>query len=115
VRLLARVSHGQLKWLYQNARAFLFPSLDEGFGLPPLEALYFGCPVIASDIPVLRETLSSDAHFVDSRSVTAFARCIAEIVSGDAERLHLPPERFPTWRRSVELMRAALVAQNGPA
>ncbi|WP_288484101.1 glycosyltransferase family 1 protein [uncultured Novosphingobium sp.] len=41
--------------LYANAKAFVFPSLYEGFGIPPLEAMAQGCPVIAADIPVVRE------------------------------------------------------------
>ncbi len=45
--------------LYTHAQALLFPSLMEGFGLPPLEALSCGCPVIASDIPVHREILKN--------------------------------------------------------
>lgn len=46
-----------LRSLYTHAQALLFPSLMEGFGLPPLEALSLGCPVIASDIPVHKEIL----------------------------------------------------------
>lgn len=46
--------------LYQNADLFVFPSLFEGFGLPPLEAISCGCPVIASNIPVLREILGDE-------------------------------------------------------
>lgn len=42
---------------YRHADLLLFPSADEGFGLPPLEALSYGCPVLASDLPVLREVL----------------------------------------------------------
>ena len=48
IHFLGQVSQGQLKWLYQYASAFIFPSLYEGWGLPPLEAMQFGCPVIAS-------------------------------------------------------------------
>lgn len=46
-----------LVFFYKNARALIHPSLSEGFGLPLLEAAYFNCPVIASDIPVFRELL----------------------------------------------------------
>jgi glycosyltransferase involved in cell wall biosynthesis len=55
---LGRVSDDELIWLYRHAHAFLFPSLYEGFGVPPLEAQAAGAPVIASDIPPLREVLS---------------------------------------------------------
>lgn len=48
IHYTGRVSDGELKYLYKNAFAFLFPSLTEGFGLPVLEAMVSGCPVIAS-------------------------------------------------------------------
>lgn len=44
-----------LSYCYKNAKALIFPSVIEGFGLPLIEALYYGCPVMASDIPVFRE------------------------------------------------------------
>ncbi len=56
-RFLGRVTDAQLAALYKQADAFIFPSSHEGFGLPPIEALSFGCPVVASDIPCLREVL----------------------------------------------------------
>jgi glycosyltransferase involved in cell wall biosynthesis len=60
VKFLGRVTDAQLAGLYQGASLFVFPSSYEGFGLPPLEALSLGCPVIASDIPCLREVLPQD-------------------------------------------------------
>jgi glycosyltransferase involved in cell wall biosynthesis len=57
---LGRVSDGELDWLYQNAACLVFPSHDEGFGLPVLEALAHGTPVIASEIPPVRE-IAGDA------------------------------------------------------
>lgn len=59
VRFLGRVTDAQLRGLYEAAEAFVFPSSHEGFGLPPLEALSLGCPVVVSDIPSLREVLPS--------------------------------------------------------
>lgn len=52
-----RVSDAQLASLYKDATCFVFPSSHEGFGLPPLEALSLGCPVVASDIACLKEVL----------------------------------------------------------
>ncbi len=48
---------GDLKFFYKNALALIHPSLSEGFGLPLIESAYFGCPIIASDIPVFKELL----------------------------------------------------------
>jgi glycosyltransferase involved in cell wall biosynthesis len=58
------VARDQLITLYRNASALVYPSLWEGFGIPPLEALECGTPVIASDIPVHREVLADSAIFV---------------------------------------------------
>lgn len=61
VKFLGRVSDAELAGLYKGATALVFPSSYEGFGLPPLEALSLGCPVIASDIPCLREVLPKES------------------------------------------------------
>lgn len=57
----------QLANLYRNAKALVFPSLMEGFGLPALEALSLGCPVVASDIPVFHEILGDNATYFDPK------------------------------------------------
>ncbi|WP_169805601.1 glycosyltransferase family 4 protein [Novosphingobium rosa] len=58
-----RVSDGELKALYRHARLFLLPSLTEGFGLPALEAMACGCPVLSSDGGALRETCGEAAAY----------------------------------------------------
>lgn len=60
VKFLGRVTDAELVGLYKGATAFVFPSSYEGFGLPPIEALSLGCPVIASDIACLREVLPKE-------------------------------------------------------
>jgi glycosyltransferase involved in cell wall biosynthesis len=60
IHTLGYVSDGEKKWLYENAFAFVFPSLYEGFGLPVLEAMALGCPVIAYKNSSLPE-ISGDA------------------------------------------------------
>ena len=52
-----KVTDAELRGLYESATLFVFPSSHEGFGLPPLEALSLGCPVVASDIESLKEVL----------------------------------------------------------
>ncbi len=65
VTLTGRVPDEDLAAIYTGARALVFPSDDEGFGLPTVEALACGTPVVASDIAVLREVLGDRATFVD--------------------------------------------------
>lgn len=59
------VSDAELKELYRHANALVFPSLMEGFGLPAVEAINEGCPVIVSDIPVFHEILGDSAIYFD--------------------------------------------------
>lgn len=93
----------QLANLYTHATALVFPSLMEGFGLPAIEALALGCPVICSDIPSLHEILGSSATYVDPRNPEAFATCLRDATRNYFNReVHkkvtsLPP-RY-SWRR----------------
>jgi glycosyltransferase involved in cell wall biosynthesis len=81
VRYIGFVSDEELAWLYSNCRFFTFLSLDEGYGLPPLEALHFGAPVLASDIPVFRELLSEspDVHFSNPHDLKEIAAAMARL------------------------------------
>jgi glycosyltransferase involved in cell wall biosynthesis len=76
--------------LYEHAGCFVFPSLYEGFGLPPLEAMSCGCPVIASREASLPEVCGDAAMYCDARSVEDIARKIAQMMSYKALR--------ETWR-----------------
>ncbi|MBI4281623.1 glycosyltransferase family 4 protein, partial [Candidatus Uhrbacteria bacterium] len=80
IRYLSWVPSATLQELYRGATAFLFPSLYEGFGFPVLEALSYGVPVIASDIPALREIGGSAPTFV-SPTVDSFREAMAAIAS----------------------------------
>ena len=66
---------------YQNASLFVMPSIYEGFGMPILEAMASNCPVLASDIPVLREAGGDAALYAEKQNPQAFARIIQEILS----------------------------------
>jgi glycosyltransferase involved in cell wall biosynthesis len=65
VRLLGPVDDEVLPLLYSGAAGFVYPSLYEGFGLPPLEAMACGCPIAVSDIPAHREVYASTAMYFD--------------------------------------------------
>jgi len=66
----------QLRQVVAGAVALLFPSIDEGFGLPPLEALACGTPVVCADLEVTREVLGDQASYADPRSVGAFLSAV---------------------------------------
>ncbi|MBV8171242.1 MAG: glycosyltransferase family 4 protein [Candidatus Eremiobacteraeota bacterium] len=83
VQLLGYVTDQRLLELYARAAVLLFPSRYEGFGLPPLQALAAGLPVIASDIPVLREVLADAAFFAPPGDEIAFAQALRFTLTGD--------------------------------
>ncbi len=70
---------GAVVTLLQGARALLFPSLAEGFGLPPLEAAALGTPVIASDLPVLREVCGDFPVYLDPRDSYSWLETIKKL------------------------------------
>lgn len=70
------VSEGQLRWLYENAQAYVFPSLSEGFGLPGLEALAHGLPLISSRATCLPEIYKDAAIYFDPKSTGDMAEKI---------------------------------------
>jgi glycosyltransferase involved in cell wall biosynthesis len=72
-----------LRALYGSCQAFIYPSIYEGFGLPPLEAMACGAPVIASRIPAIEETTGGAALLFDPRSVGELAQKILELLDDE--------------------------------
>ena len=81
-QFLGHVAEADLAPLYAGARALVFPSLDEGFGLPVLEAFACGTPVLASTAGALPETAGGGALLVDPLSVPAIAGGIGRLLAG---------------------------------
>ena len=74
------VSEGQLRWLYENCEAYVFPSLSEGFGLPGLEAMLHGAPVISSSATCLPEIYGEAAQYFDPLNVQSMANAINTVL-----------------------------------
>jgi glycosyltransferase involved in cell wall biosynthesis len=117
VRLLGYVPDEDLPALYSGAAAFAYPSLFEGFGLPVVEAMACGVPVITSTAPALREIAEGAARLVDPHSVDAIAEGVHAVLSSDEERKRLAAAgldraRAYTWeataRRTLETYARAL-------
>ncbi len=81
IKFTGFVSNEERDWLYENAQAYVFPSLSEGFGLPGLEAMNYGTPVISSDATCLPEIYGHAAHYFNPTSVSDMARAIDEVLS----------------------------------
>ena len=101
VTRLGAVSDAELSGLYRHAMALCFPSISEGFGLPVLEAIAAGVPVIASDIPATRELASSIAVYPGGDDPDAWAQAIERSLptracaSGSAARARAAPRSSP--------------------
>ena len=74
------VSEGQLRWLYEHCAAYVFPSLSEGFGLPGLEAMVHGAPVVSSNATCLPEVYGTAVEYFDPLDVAAMAQAIGSVI-----------------------------------
>jgi glycosyltransferase involved in cell wall biosynthesis len=80
IRFLGRLSDSELIAQYQGATAFVFPSLYEGFGIPPLEAQACGCPVLAANAASIPEVLQASALYFDPLDVSHMASAMERIL-----------------------------------
>ncbi|WP_157579834.1 MULTISPECIES: glycosyltransferase [unclassified Plantibacter] len=109
-RFLGHVTDAELAWLYAHAALVTNLSLDEGFGLPPIEAARFGAPLLVSDIPVFRETVGSVAHLVDPLATPQALGSAIDAAwgrPGTTEAYETLRERYD-WAEVVAGLRAAL-------
>ncbi len=108
VNLVGHVSDEELSSLYKNAEVFVFPTLSEGFGLPGLEAMAAGAPVICSDIPVLREVYGNAALYFDPKKEESIAEKIGEVLHFNASKRRSVIEKgrerakMFSWRKMAE-------------
>ena len=97
----------RLAQCYAHASAFVYPSLIEGFGIPQLEAMYYGCPVIASDVPSMREIAADGALYFDPSSPDSLAEKLDQVLADSELRLDLTRrgyerEKYFSWDRCAE-------------
>ena len=103
--------------MYQNADLFVFPSLYEGFGIPPLEAMAFGCPVVCADAASLPEVVGQAAELVDPLDEVSIAQGIWNVLADSHKSQLLVQQGYEqvkryTWdasaKRLTEVCRAVL-------
>lgn len=101
------VSNEQLGWLYHHCKAYIFPSLMEGFGLPGLEAMAYGAPVVSSDRTCLPEVYEKAAWYFDPEDVDDMAERIGQVLDDKVLRNSLIENgknqvQWYSWRKMAE-------------
>lgn len=107
IRFLGRVSDSELIKLYQSAEAFVFPSLYEGFGIPPLEAQACGCPVLAAKTASIPEVLGDSSLFFDPTDIQSINLAIIKILRTPGLKSELKEKGMEnlkkySWKSSAE-------------
>jgi glycosyltransferase involved in cell wall biosynthesis len=107
VILTGYVADEDLPALYRSASAFVYPSLFEGFGLPPLEAMACGAPVVTSDASSLPEVTGDAALLIDPCDEQSLANALIEVVNNEPLRARLREKGIAqagkfTWREAAE-------------
>jgi glycosyltransferase involved in cell wall biosynthesis len=111
VRFLGFVPDSTLSALYRLAKVFVFPTLYEGFGFPPLEAMASGTAVVTSNVSSLPEVVGDAAVLIDPLDPAAIAAAMSQVLSDDVLRAdlvrrgHLRVPAF-SWARAAEATRA---------
>jgi glycosyltransferase involved in cell wall biosynthesis len=113
VTALGRVSDGVIRTAFSKAMAFLFPSFHEGFGIPPLEAMAMGCPVIASNTSAMPEVLGDAALYCSPREIDVWEHAVARLAETPSLRESLVSKgyeraRLFTWETSARTMLSLL-------
>jgi glycosyltransferase involved in cell wall biosynthesis len=108
LRLTGYLNDEELRGLYSSCKAFIYPSLYEGFGLPPLEAMACGAPVVATRIPALQETLGHAAILLEPVDVDGLARAIIDILQSEDRRRAMSSSGLKhaaqySWEKAADL------------
>lgn len=101
------VEDPQLSWLYTHAAAYVFPSLMEGFGLPGLEAMGYGTPVVSSNASCLPEIYGQAAHYFNPLDTSDIAEAISQVLSDDKLRTRLSKAGYKqikkySWKKMAQ-------------
>ncbi len=110
INFLGRVSDNELIRYYSNAAAFIYPSIYEGFGIPPLEAQRCGCKVIVADIPPLREVVADSGIYCNPYDVNDIASKMLSSITDSNDLFHkgyTSSMRF-SWKTSAEKIKGII-------
>jgi glycosyltransferase involved in cell wall biosynthesis len=113
------VSDAELKWLYEHAVCYVLPSQSEGFGLPGLEAMAHGCPLVSSDATCLPEIYGEAAVYFDPLDVSDMAGAVGRVMTDNALRKRLIARgherlKLYSWTTMTKQIHAVLMTSIGP-
>jgi glycosyltransferase involved in cell wall biosynthesis len=108
IRLTGYLRDEELRALYSSCRVFVYPSRYEGFGLPPLEAMACGAPVVARRSAPHEETLKDNARLVEPLDESALAKAIVDLLEDERARKSLAQAGLShvtnfSWRQTAEM------------
>lgn len=107
VRWVGEIEKNDLPSVYNCATVFVFPSIYEGFGLPPIEAMACGCPAVVSNVTSLPEVCGDAAYYVDPFDVTSMANGIYKVITDEGLKENLVRKGLQRvkmfhWKESAE-------------
>lgn len=107
VLFIGHVSDKDLPYLYSLANIYVFPSFFEGFGLPPLEAMACGCPVVASNVTSIPEVVGEAGILIDPHNIEKMAEAIYKVLINDNFRRDLIRKGFErakqfSWEKTAK-------------
>lgn len=107
IHYLGFLSDRELAYVYNRATVFVFPSLYEGFGLPPLEAMACGTPVIVSNTSSMPEVCGDAAYYIDPISIESIAKAIMDVTGDEILQQSLQEKGLKrasqfTWEKAAE-------------
>lgn len=113
IRFIGRVDDAELRALYNGALALAFPSVTEGFGLPPLEAMLCGCPVVATTGGAVPDVCGEAALFVDPTDQHGWTAALERVAEDEALRHSLIAKgkqraQSMTWAKSAEILKSII-------
>lgn len=103
VHFLNNLTDEEMRWCYENAEAYISTSLNEGFGIPVIEAQYYGVPLILSDIEVYREVGGSGATFIEANNANGYTEAFFNVSRLNRGHIH---ERKYIWDDSANKIMA---------
>lgn len=101
VNWIRDASDGELSWCYKKSKALISASIDEGFGLPLIEAAHYGLPIICSDIPIFHEVGRNNVTYFERKNIGSLSNVLISYLKED---VHLDSKRIKiySWKDSAE-------------